>query len=129
MRGIFLPSEVLEKLFKRPTELRLLIYLVSIAETEATVKYSPIHLKRGQCFISIDNLGRDCEYIFSNSYIRVSKTTAVRAVDSLAEFGYIEKESNRSRGTVFTILNFDSYMIGEGNENTNYHYNKSTRKE
>jgi len=112
MTGVFQTDrEIFDNpVWKNILKFRLFFYIYGNAVyTEDGIKYSDIHVKRGQFLRSYRKLQEGLEYIENHAVKHYSLSQIKRAIDELVNEGRMSK-NDTELGTLFTICNYEEYQ-------------------
>jgi hypothetical protein len=112
MTGVFQTDrEIFDNpVWKNVLKFRLFFYIYGNAVyLEEGIKYSGIHVKRGQLLKSYRKLQEGLEYIENHAVKQYSLSQIKRAIDELVNEGRMSK-SDTELGTLFTICNYEEYQ-------------------
>lgn len=97
-------------LWKNQLKFRLFLFIFGNALfDEKGKKYGDINIKRGQFLRSYRNLREDLEFIENHAVKKPSLSQLSRTIDELVEEERIKTELT-DLGTLFTVLNYESYQ-------------------
>lgn len=114
--------------WKNILKFRLFFYIYGNAVyTEDGIKYSNIHVKRGQLLRSYRKLQEGLEYIENHAVKQYSLSQIKRTIDELVNEGRLTK-TDTELGTLFTICNYEEYQGFERFKKSSIEQRKNTER-